>query len=545
MCNNHNSKNKKKRFGSALEHGAAHEKDHQRWSRRGFLRAAGLAGAGSFMFGKFAITAAAANPLSYLLNAGIGERILVLIRLNGGNDGLNTVVPLYDYSTYANNRPTLAIPQNNLFNLNDEIGMPNYMNDLNPFWQEGKMKVVHSVGYPDQNLSHFRSSDIWASASDANTVDNSGWLGRFIMDKYPDFVTNPPDIPPAIQIGSSGDIVFHNSDSLDLSISVTEPAELAQIAQDGELYSLDNLPDCYFGDQLGFLRAVTNSTFKYAEAISLAYDNSTTNADFGAGPLNEQLMLVSRMIKGGLGTKLYMVSLNGFDTHANQLDEHPVLLQELASAIKNFYEDLGGGGYDKDVLCMTFSEFGRRIEQNASDGTDHGAAAPMFLFGEGLNGSGFVGDKPNLQNLDNIGNLMFDVDFRQIYASVLENWLCIDPGTVDGVLGDTFDRVDLGLDCIASSVNNSALQAAIKHEARYSRDGQVFIYYKIPYGMQVEVEIYDILGQPVKKLFSGYQLPGEHQVAFQPGMQRLANGYYVYRILAGGNVYSKPIRFVQ
>ncbi len=545
MCNDHNKHQHKLRHGSALEHGEAHKRDHNRWSRRSFLKSMGIAGGAGMMLGNLSITSSMANLLSFMLNSGIEDRILVLIRLNGGNDGLNTTIPLYQYDTYMNLRPTIGIAQNQITNLNDDFGIPEELLPLYPFWQEGKMKIINSVGYPDQNLSHFRSSDIWGSSSDSNEVINSGWLGRFIMNKYPDYLTNPPEIPPAIQIGNVGDIVFNDETGLDLAVSVTDPEQLGQIAQNGELYSLSDLPDCYFGDQLGFIRAVTNTTFIYADAIKTAYDNGgDPDADYTTD-LGEKLAMVARLIKGNLGTKLYMVDIVGFDTHAEQNNLHPYLLSSLASAIKNFYDDLASENRDKEVLTLTFSEFGRRIEENASWGTDHGAAAPMLVFGEGLNGNGFLGANPDLQNVDDIGNLIFDIDFRQVYASVLENWLCIEPETVDGILGDYFERLDLGLDCVVSSTSPYTLKTRFKHEARYLTTGQIAIHYQLPQAANVEVQIFDILGQPVETLFRGYQLPGEYQQMFSPGMRRLANGYYVYHINVGGESFSNPVRVVE
>ncbi len=546
MCDNPNNHQNKKRHGSALEHGEAHHRDHKKWSRRSFLRTTGLAGGMGMLLGNIPLSASFKSPLSYALNTSINDRILVLVRLKGGNDGLNTFVPLYDYGTYVANRPTLTIPQNQLINLTDEIGMPNDMDQLYPFWQEGKMKVVHSVGYEDQNLSHFRSSDIWASASDADESDTSGWMGRFFMNQYPDYLTNPPEIPPAIKIGSVGDNIFNDTNMLDLSVSVSEPAELEEIAQNGFLYDVSDLPDdCYYGEQVGFLRAVTNSTFIYAQAIYDAYQASTTNADYETY-LGNQFAVVARLIKGGLGTKVYMVTIDGFDTHANQISEHPVLLNTLAKSISNFYQDLAAANWDKEVLCMTFSEFGRRIEQNASDGTDHGAAAPMMFFGEGLNGNGFIGDKPDLQNVDPIGNLTHSIDYRQLYATVLERWLCVDPMVIDGVLGEPYDRIEMGLDCIETSNQQPVSNMlAFRHEARYHQNGKIVIHYNLPAEMHVNVTIFDLLGKPVQTLQNGYQMKGEHQTGFLPPNRRIINGVYVYRIQAGGRVFSSTIRLAR
>lgn len=529
-------------IGSALEHGKAHERDHQVWGRRSFLRSLGIVGGSSIFLGSTTLSAMT-SPLAWALSLTETDHILVLIRLKGGNDGLNTIIPVFDYGTYQSLRPNIRIPQSELIGLSNEFGMPNTMQAVNPLWQEGKMKVVHSVGYPDQNLSHFRSSDIWASASDADVVDSSGWLGRYLMQLYPDYLMNPPAIPPAIQIGGVGNLAFNDTNNVNISVSVNDPNELYEIAQNGQLYDLSNLPDCLYGDQLGYMRAVTNSTFIYAEDIKQAYDAGANGVEYGPN-LGRQLAIVARLIKGGLGTKLYMVTLDGFDTHAGQSNSHPALLTELATSVKAFYDDLALGNKAKDVLSMTISEFGRRLEQNASGGTDHGAAAPVMMFGEGLNGNGFVGTAPDLQNLDNAGNLVFGTDFREIYATVLENWLCVDAATVNEVLGRNFSRISLGLSCMSPTAIEGIAAPSIKHKVQYISSQQVLIHYTLPASDFVKVDVFNLLGQPVSTLFSGYQTSGEYQVAFSAAGGLIPSGQYFYRIQAGRKVASQAIRIV-
>ncbi|MFK7935875.1 MAG: DUF1501 domain-containing protein [Saprospiraceae bacterium] len=527
------------RIGSQLKDGKAHAQDHKKWSRRSFLQTLGITGGASMLVGGLPVSAAASRSLATALGSGESDRVLVLIRLKGGNDGLNTIIPLYDYSTYINRRQTVGIPENEITELANGMGIPETLDSLMPLWNEGQMKVINSVGYPDQNLSHFRSTDIWASASDANVLDGSGWLGRYIVNQNPDYLENPPDVPPAIQIGGSGTNVFNDGDFNSLAVGVQNPEELAEIAQTGQLYDTSNIPDCFYGEQVGFLRTAANATFLYADAIKEAFDNSTTQADYNNG-FGEQLALVARLIKGNLGTKLYMVTLDGFDTHARQTQLHPNLMRQLSTGIKAFYEDLAAGQREEDVLCMTFSEFGRRIEQNSSNGTDHGAAAPLMLFGGGLNGNGMLGDRPDLNNTDGNGNLTFSTDFRAVYATVLENWLCLSPNTVDGVMGEVFPRMDLGISCMATGIFSDYTELPfMRHEARYDASGGINIYYELPVAAEVRVEIFDILGQPVENLYRGRQLAGTYQYPFKSNrMGRLAAGAYVYRILVNGKAYS-------
>lgn len=541
---NPNKNNTNNRLGSALEHGAAHERDHQRWSRRSFLQSLGITGGGSILLGSLPVSAMLNSPLAFALSEGESDRILVIIRLKGGNDGLNTIIPLADYGTYQALRPTIRTAQSDIWNLNPAFGMPKTMQALQPVWQEGNMKVVHSVGYPDQNLSHFRSSDIWASASDSTVLDDSGWLGRYLQQLYPDFLMNPPALPPAIQIGSVGNLAFNDKNNVSISVSVNDPNELFEIAQNGQLYPLTNLPDCLYGEQLGYMRAVANSTFVYAGVIKSSYDTGKNQVEFPTGSLGRQLALVSRLIKGNLGTKFYMVTLDGFDTHARQNELHPALLKEVADSVSAFYKDLAFANKDKDVLAMSISEFGRRPEQNASSGCDHGAAAPLMLFGEGLNGNGLIGTAPNLRDLDQDGNIKFGTDFRSIYATVLENWLCINANTVNAVLGKNFNRLDLGLTCMGTTAVNGIAAPSIQHEARYISSQQIDIQYTLPESTNVKLEIFNVLGQSIATLVNGFQLSGEHKVTFAPtGM--LSAGQYFYRIQAGRSVVGEAVRIVR
>lgn len=547
MCN-HDKKNnhKQPKRGIALEHGQAHHKDHQDWSRRTFLRQMGIAGTASFLLGKMPLTAITSSPLAMALNSATNEdRILVLIRLKGGNDGLNTIIPLFDYGTYQSARSNIAIPQNEVINLTGELGMPGTMSALENMWLDGQMKVVNNVGYENHSLSHFRSTDIWSTASDADETLNSGWLGRLLEQEFPDFLNNPPMTPPAIQMGSAGNLVFSNTDGFDMSLNVANPEQLYSIAQTGQLYDPLAVPDCHYGEQLSYLRSVANNTFRYAEVVADAYSEGTNSVEYDNNSLAEQLALVARMVRGGLGTRLYMVVHDGFDTHANQNNNHPALMNQLARAVQHFHEDLADGGYGDRTLSMTFSEFGRRIEQNASGGTDHGAAAPLLMFGEGLNGNGALGGLPDLQEVDENGNLQYTTDFRQIYATVLEQWLCIDGNLVDQVMGETYERLGgLGLNCVPVSTWAPQEVSSIDLQAYYHA-GQLYLNYELPTASPVEITLYNMLGQPMKKVFNGYQMSGSQRFSLPLSDIGWAAGVYVVNVRVGSQQYSKQIRLVR
>ena len=539
MCDHDIKDIKNTKDGSELAHGEVHTKAHQKWGRRSFLRGLGITGGMGLMLGKFPVNALSTSPLSALVDGGDSDRILVMIRLSGGNDGLNTLIPLYDYDAYLSSRPRLAKSESDNISLNNELALNSNLQSLMPLWNEGSMKIVNGVGYDNHNLSHFRSTDILASASDANETIESGFLGRFLDDCFPDFLTDPPENPPAIQVGAAGSILFRGGASTveDYALSVANPQQLLDIAQTGMLYEVENLPECTYGEQLGFIRSVANSTIRYAEIINETYSAAQNDVAYTT-PLGQQLALIARLIKGGLKTQFYVVTLGGFDTHADQENTHDNLMSTLASAVDNFFKDLKFAGRDNSVLAMTFSEFGRRLQENASRGTDHGTASPTMLFGPGLNGNGILGDNPDLNDLDNAGNLKFNTDFRQIYATVLENWLCVDPGKVNELLFDNFNRLDLGLTCQIVSTTSLNDGFAVKHEARYDDQGKAYIYYELLRPQYVKVDIFNISGQHIQSLQSGIQSIGSYSLPVNLNRQFSLTSF-VYRISINGEAFSR------
>ena len=537
MCNEH-SKHKR---GISLKDKEAHSEDHKNWSRRNFIQTLGLTTGAGMALGGFSVSALGATSLMPALVGGDNDdRVLVLIRLKGGNDGLNTIIPTFDYGTYQSLRPQIGIPTNQIIQLNDKYGMPNTMANLEGLWNDGSMKVINTVGYEDHNLSHFTSSDIVSSAKTdyAANPDKSGWLGRYILNNNPDYLENLPAAPGAIKISSGSSITYYNPDMIDLAVNFNTPDRLLQIAETGFVYDTENLPDdCYYGDQVGFLRSILNVTFNYAPEISTAFGVGSNDVAYSNNELSRQLSIVAKLIKGNLGTKLYMVTLDGFDTHENQNNSHPVLMNNLSNAISEFYADLATTEKDKCVLSMTFSEFGRRIEQNAS-GTDHGTAAPVMLFGAGVNGNGFLGDDPDLINTDNNGNLHHSIDFRQIYATVLEQWLCVDPVDVDSILGDSFERLDMGLECMSVSTADIPIKQRVTHWASDNGMGGTDIHYELDRPGNVNLSIYTMMGQKVQTLVNGYQFAGKQRETFSNRTYGFSTLPLIYRIEANGKVYS-------
>ena len=534
MCKNHQH-----HTPVAAKQDKNHDTEHRSWNRRSFLQAMGLAGAGGMMLGGLPVNAANRSTLGAALDAVTNDRVLVVIRLKGGNDGLNTIVPLNDYGTYASLRPSIGLSQSSLYNLDADNGLPSFMSSLQSRWGNGEMKVIHATGYSVQNLSHFGSSDIWATG-DVTQAEDTGILGRFLENEYPNYLLNPPSVPAAIQIGNQGNSLFDGTNT-SYAFNVADPNQLAQIAQTGASHDVLNVPGCTYGDRLQFMRSVTNTTFTYAGVINQAYTSSTTSASFNNNDFADQLAIVSRLIKGNLGTKIYMVSIGGFDTHANQANDHAGLMTRLTEAVDAFYTDLAASGYDQNVVAMTISEFGRRVEENGSNGTDHGAAAPSLVFGPALNGNGFIGSQPSLTNLDVNGNMIHTTDFRQIYATMLKDWLCADPAVVDQVLlNGTYSTLNLGFDCSTVSVNDESLQAA-DHMPLYPNN-RPSIYFRLNEAKQLDIRLFDTMGREVAMIANDFYLPGEHTVdVMQSVGNSLRTGQYIYQINAGNKVMSKSI----
>ncbi|MBC6992769.1 DUF1501 domain-containing protein [Neolewinella lacunae] len=530
--------NKSTRPGERLSDGLAHQQDH---SRRNFLRNLGIIGTSGFLLNKIPVNALGMSPLMAALAGADDDRVLVMIRLKGGNDGLNTLIPIHDFGTYQRHRPDIFVPRNEVVDLTSTLGLHPQLAPLRSLWNEGQMRVVQNVGYPGQNLSHFRSSDIWATASDSEEVINSGVLGRYLSIQHPDFLSMPPATPPAIQIGGPGNLLFNNADDFNYAISTENPTQLYQIARTGQLYDVNDVPDCTYGEQLSYLRAVANTTFRYAGVLAQAYDAGENSAEYRNDRLGDQLSLVARMLRGGLGTRFFVVELDGFDTHANQVRDHGYLLQSVAENVTAFFADLKAGAIDDRVLAMTFSEFGRRIFQNGSAGTDHGAAAPLLLFGKGLNGNGMTGGLPDMNDVDNNDNMKFQVDFRNVYATVLSNWLCIDGDLVDNIMGAPFERMsDLGLFCQGTTSTRNRNTTELPFKA-YLSGGEVVLEYDLPTSSRVAVHFFDVSGKKLSAPYSGQQLAGGHVQRFALNSVGWASGLYVVSLEVNGKMHSRKL----
>lgn len=420
--------------------------------RRSFLKTIAPAVVMPSLINGLTVKAFANAPLTNQLAALQTEtdRVLVLIQLNGGNDGLNTVLNIDQYANLATARGSILIPQTAALSLNGTtaVGLHPAMTGMQQLYNEGKLTIVQGVSYPNPNYSHFRATDIMASSSDANQMLTTGWCGRYLEQEYPNFPVGYPNTdfpdPPAVQIGVGLPLLFQGAGAnLAVTLSGT------QIFDDWINGGSGTLPNTPAGHELAYLRTVAQQTQSYAGQITTAALNITSQSPSypaaGVNPLADQLKLVARLIAGGLQTRIYLVSLGGFDTHATQVvtgntttGSHANLLGNLSQAIKAFMDDLGYLNIQNRVVGATFSEFGRRIISNGSGGTDHGSAFPMFVFGEQV-APGIVGSSPVIPaNATENDNLAMQFDFRTIYASLLKDWFCADQIAVDTALADVF-----------------------------------------------------------------------------------------------------------
>ena len=437
--------------------------------RRNFLKIFPAASVTPFVVNGHPLRPFANSKIAKILSGcdGVEDRILVLIQLKGGNDGVNTVIPLNQYDTYANLRPTIKIPETSLINLdstlgnNEQVGLHPSLQSLKTLYEQGKAAIVQGVGYQDMNQSHFKGTDLWLSGGDSTTDGNnipSGWMGRSLQAFYPDVAGAPtadmPD-PLGIQIGDSNpSLGFHTETEHQnvINLSGQDAAGFFSLIQTIGGAPILNIPDSQHGDELAFIMGVEQSTSQYAQRISQVFNaGSNSISSYPTGNvLADQLKTIARLIKGGCKTKIYLCQLGGFDTHSAQIingtpdaGDHADLMEALGDSLKTFMDDLEGLGLADQVVACTFSEFGRCARQNGSDGTDHGTLAPMFIVGKNI-APGVQGTNVNLSNLTPDGQLQgVQHDYRQVFTTLLQDWLGAGSDVLEEAMFDGFAKVPL------------------------------------------------------------------------------------------------------
>jgi uncharacterized protein (DUF1501 family) len=371
------------------------------------------------------------------------DRVLVIIQLNGGNDGLNTVLPLDQYSRLAAARANILIPDTSALVLGStQTGLHPEMTGMKSLYDDRKLSIVQGVGYVNPNFSHFRASDIWHTGSDSNQSLTTGWVGRYLEYAFPGYPEAYPSVampdPLSIRVGTGSALGLQGYEiSTGQIISATFNGGLTRLLT----YQNTNLPTGRAGAELSFLRDQQAYTNQYGNRIIATWAAGTNMATYptpiSSQSLSTQLKIVARLIKGGLKTRVYWVGLNGFDTHALQAGTHATLLKELSDSVAAFQKDLGLMGLEDRVMGMTYSEFGRRIMSNGSSGTDHGTAAPVFVFGSKVAG-GIIGTNPIIPSVVNVNsNVPMQFDFRTVYQSMMRNWFCVPEAAANAALGNS------------------------------------------------------------------------------------------------------------
>ncbi len=482
-------------------------------------------------------------------NRATNGNILVLIQLSGGNDGLNTIINLDRYSELAAARSNILIPQANVLGLTGQpnTGLHPSMTGMRDMFNNGLVNIVQGVGYPNPNFSHFRSNDIWSSASDSNVYEATGWIGRMIDKEFPGAPQAYPDAnfldPLAIQIGTSVGPMLSGVNGLN-GLALSSISSFYNIVTG----QVDPAPNTPAGNELTFIRFIAQQTQAYTQVIQNAANLGSNAATYPTGnSLADQLKIVAKLISGGLKTPVYVVRQGGYDTHDNQVDlsntsfgRHAVLMSELSEAISAFQTDLQMLGKDDIVAGATFSEFGRRIKSNASSGTDHGSSAPMMVFGKHVNPA-VLGISPVLPAVATTSdNVPMQHDFRNVYASILRDWFEMSVSDTEDVLnGGSFqtlpifkqavDTVDTPAPVNTMSLEQNFPNPFIEHTTIRFRST----------GGDVQINLYDQMGRKVRKIYENDVPAGTRDINVDRG--NLGAGIYYYEMIHGNQKLTKKM----
>lgn len=352
-----------------------------------------------------------------------GNKVLVVLQLSGGNDGLNTIIPVRN-DIYYKGRPRLGIQKKDALSLTDEAGIHPSLSYFKELYDDGNLGIMNNVGYPNPDRSHFRSMDIWQTASDSHEYLATGWVGRYLDAQCSgcDHPTQALEIDDVLSLALKGENIK--------GLALTDPGKLFSTSNEKYFRQINELHEKHeaTADYLYKTLSETLSSADYIYQQSRSYHSAVL---YPSTPIAKNLKTIASLILSDINTKVYYVSLGSFDTHVNQEAQQQRLFTQLNEAMKPFVQDLKNNHRFQDVVITTFSEFGRRVAQNASGGTDHGTANNMFFIGGGLKQKGLINELPDLTNLDQ-GDLKYNVDFKSVYATLLGNWLEADHKTILG-----------------------------------------------------------------------------------------------------------------
>ncbi|MEM9665555.1 MAG: DUF1501 domain-containing protein [Bacteroidota bacterium] len=523
------------RHGSRLEDGLAHEADHDAWTRRDFLLRMGLASAGvGFMLGQQPVQAFGQAPVLQTLRASGTDRVLVLIQLRGGNDALNTVVP-FENDVYYRERPTIAIPKTSVLRLDDQHGLHPALASLMPLWDSGHMAVALNTGYERSSRSHFAGTVNWVTGNgrmDDGSMQSftTGVWGRYLSDAI-DNLGAPLENPLAVRLG--GPVALFQSSKGNLGVSLGDASFVEQIAERG-FYDADDarLNGRPYGRPIRHLRQVANASLRYVTSVQEAAQRGTNLAAYPNSGFADNLAASARLIRGGLGAYIVSVSIGSFDTHSRQggtEGRHADLWRTIADGVAAFLDDLAQDGLDERVAVMTFSEFGRTLGENGNNGTDHGAGASTLLFGRGLQG-GLYGRQSDLVTELYGGDPAPTMDFRSLYATLLQDWFGVDGEEVDALLGAPFERQRFVAAPVRVSTDPAPLPTEFTLAQNYPNpfNPVTTIAFTLDEPALIRLDVFDAQGRRVRTLAEGFRLAGPHTVTFDG--TGLPSGVYHYQL---------------
>jgi len=503
--------------------------------RRNFIRNVAYGSAAGLTLGGVPLNLLAANSaLARMAAESTNDKVLVFIQMHGGNDGLNTLIPISQYDEYYNLRPNIAIRHtgtrsylevDNTVDENARVGLHPEMLAFKEMYDQDKVAIIQNVGYPDMNLSHFRGRDVVFMGGDesANNQYKSGWMGRYLDNIYPGYPDSYPsdtmEDPIGIELSGTLSLAFHRENGIPIGINIGSPEQFYQLISSVGVDPPIAFPESHAGDELRYIMEFEKKSNQYAGRLKEVYDaGSNSSVEYPevypyaspirANNLSSQLKLIARLLKGGSKTKIFLCRIGGFDTHGEQVDEHDpslglhaALLHNFSGAVKAFYDDLNLLEIDERVLSLTFTEFGRRAKSNDSYGTDHGTATPVFVFGTQLN-SGIYGVNPGLKPEDMHNyNLIYNIDYRQIYTSVIQDWFegddqaLIDTGFSDWVNSKLPIVASTGIPSYTAGKNPTSLYLY----PNPTKD-QLHVQYQLEFRGAVSLQVFDSAGRKVKSL---------------------------------------------
>jgi len=490
------------------------------------------------------------------LPADDNDRILLVIQLFGGKDGLNTVIPADD-DEYYRIRPRISVPKKDAINklgstyLHPSLGLGS-QGGMARMLEIGTLALVQGVGYDNPNLSHFRSTDIWLSginSSDPNTRLDTGWVGRFLEKRYPDFPASLPDHPLAIQFGGFSLTLLGTKGKM--GIEVADPSGQKGVGSQLDKLDADSTGTAY-AHEYDFIADIANRSNKYALAVKDAYaaGKPKLKAQYANDDFSRQIASTGALIAGGLNTKVYVLSIGGFDTHVTQQIEgntgqHPSLLQRLSDGVAQFMVDMTRLGLADRIVGITVSEFGRRPQENGSFGTDHGSASVQFVFGTQVNG-GVFGNNYDLKNLNANGDLNYQIDYRTVYAEILTDWFGLEQNDMRQVLlKDDLDPLNVLKSQIPSGVDASTgARGGIAIDGSYPNPfaGSTTLEISLDRAADAVLEITTMDGRSVARPLDRRLEAGAYRI---PLRLDLPSGVYLCTLRAAGRTATHMLRCVR